>query len=40
VGRFQGNAPVVPLEAEGDIVDRWSQAKDKDFVPDWAKEAA
>jgi DNA polymerase-1 len=34
------NAPVVPLEAEGDIVDRWSQAKDKDFMPDWAKEAA
>jgi DNA polymerase I-like protein with 3'-5' exonuclease and polymerase domains len=34
------NAPVVPLEAEGDIVDRWSQAKKPDFVPDWAKEAA
>jgi DNA polymerase-1 len=31
---------VVPLEAEGDIVDRWSQAKKPDFVPDWAKEAA
>jgi hypothetical protein len=31
---------VVPLEAEGDIVDRWSQAKNPDFVPEWAKEAA
>jgi DNA polymerase-1 len=34
------NAPVVPLEAEGDIVDHWSQAKKPEFVPDWAKEAA
>jgi DNA polymerase-1 len=32
------NDYVVPLEAEGDIVDRWSQAKDPDFVPNWAKE--
>jgi DNA polymerase-1 len=29
------NAPVVPLEAEGDIVDHWSQAKKPEFVPDW-----
>lgn len=27
---------VVPLAAEGDIVDRWSQAKDPAFVPKWA----
>jgi DNA polymerase I-like protein with 3'-5' exonuclease and polymerase domains len=31
---------VVPLSAEGDIVDRWSQAKDPLWVPNWAKEAA
>jgi DNA polymerase I-like protein with 3'-5' exonuclease and polymerase domains len=33
------NAPVVPLEAEGDVVDRWSQAKDATFKPQWAIEA-
>jgi DNA polymerase I-like protein with 3'-5' exonuclease and polymerase domains len=27
---------VVPLRADGDIVDRWSQAKDPAFVPGWA----
>lgn len=26
----------VPLEAEGDIIDRWSGAKDPTFVPKWA----
>lgn len=31
-------AKMVPLEAEGDIVDRWSQAKDPDFIPNWKKE--
>ena len=29
----------VPLAAEGDIVDRWSEAKDPNFVPRW-KQAA
>lgn len=29
---------VVPLDAEGDIVDRWSQAKDPAFVPKWASD--
>lgn len=28
---------VVPLSAEGDIVDRWSQAKNPDFKPKWAQ---
>lgn len=28
---------IVPLEADGDIVDRWSQAKNPDFVPKWAQ---
>lgn len=28
---------IVPLEAEGDIVDRWSQAKNPNFVPNWAQ---
>lgn len=27
---------VVPIVAEADIVDRWSQAKDPDYVPDYA----
>lgn len=27
----------VPLAADGDIVDRWSQAKDPDFKPKWAQ---
>jgi DNA polymerase-1 len=31
---------VVPLRADGDIVDRWSQAKDPTFVPQWAQETA
>lgn len=35
-----GNKAIVPLDAEGDIVDRWSDAKPmkdgKLFVPDWA----
>lgn len=31
---------VVPLKAEGDIVDRWSQAKNALWTPDWAKAAA
>ena len=31
---------IVPLAAEGDIVDRWSQAKDPNWVPNWAKEDA
>lgn len=31
---------IVPLKAEGDIIDRWSQAKDPDFVPNFAKAAA
>ena len=34
------NRPLVPLRAEGDIVERWSQAKKPDFVPNWAKAAA
>lgn len=33
-----GKGPIVPLEAEGDIVDRWSQAKNPDFKPKWASE--
>ena len=28
---------IVPLEADGDIVDRWSQAKKPEFVPNWAR---
>jgi DNA polymerase I-like protein with 3'-5' exonuclease and polymerase domains len=28
----------VPLEAEGEIVDRWSQSKDPDFVPRWKEK--
>ena len=28
-------APIVPLEAEGEIMDRWSDSKDKLFVPKW-----
>lgn len=28
----------VPLAAEGDIVDRWSQVKDEKFVPKWAAQ--
>jgi len=32
-----GLKDVVPLSAEGDIVDRWSQAKNPLWVPDWAK---
>jgi DNA polymerase I-like protein with 3'-5' exonuclease and polymerase domains len=31
---------IVPLRADGDIVDRWSQAKKPDFVPNFAREAA
>lgn len=31
-----GKGAIVPLEAEGDVVDRWSQAKKPDFVPKWA----
>jgi DNA polymerase I-like protein with 3'-5' exonuclease and polymerase domains len=27
----------VPLEAEGEIIDRWSEAKDPAFVPKWAQ---
>jgi DNA polymerase-1 len=30
----------VPLQAEGDIVDRWSQVKDPKFVPRWATDGA
>lgn len=30
---------IVELHAEGDIVDRWSQAKKPDFKPNWALEA-
>jgi DNA polymerase I-like protein with 3'-5' exonuclease and polymerase domains len=33
------NAPIVPLDAEAEIIDRWSQAKDPDFVPAWAAAA-
>jgi DNA polymerase-1 len=33
-----GKGPIVPLEAEGDIVDRWSQAKKPDFKPKWASQ--
>jgi DNA polymerase-1 len=29
-------APVVPLQADGGVYDRWSQAKKPDFVPKWA----
>lgn len=32
-----GKGAIVPLEAEGDIVDRWSQAKDSKFVPNWTR---
>lgn len=35
-----GVRELVPLSAEGDIVDRWSQAKNPLWVPNWAKEAA
>jgi hypothetical protein len=35
-----GDKAIVPLDAEGDIVDRWSDAKPmkdgKLFVPNWA----
>lgn len=29
---------IVPLDAEGDIVDRWSEAKKPEFVPNWANK--
>lgn len=32
------NRPIVPLESDGDIVDRWSQAKKKEFVPKWVNQ--
>lgn len=28
---------IMPLGAEADIVDRWSQAKDKSYIPDYAR---
>jgi DNA polymerase I-like protein with 3'-5' exonuclease and polymerase domains len=33
------NEPVVPLKADGDIVQRWSEAKNPDFKPKFAREA-
>jgi DNA polymerase I-like protein with 3'-5' exonuclease and polymerase domains len=33
---FEALKEIVPLKAEGDIIDRWSQAKSMDFVPKFA----
>lgn len=30
----------VPVTAEGDVIDRWSQSKKRDWVPNWVKDAA
>ena len=30
--------PIVPLEAEGEIMDRWSDSKNPDFEPRWSRE--
>lgn len=35
---FEEVTSKVPITAEAKIVDRWSQAKDPDYVPDYAKE--
>jgi hypothetical protein len=35
---FDALSSKVPITAEAKIVDRWSQAKDPDYIPDYIKE--
>jgi DNA polymerase I-like protein with 3'-5' exonuclease and polymerase domains len=36
---FEGITSKIPITAEAKIVDRWSQAKDPDYVPEYIKES-